>query len=221
MNADSISAGGLRAVIERRLLRHQESQSSGAGDQRRASKDEHARRRSVPAAAAATFPTSTRWQTPALAMLPTASGCATRSAQSRPTTSAAIRAATSLVITIRALVSTYASIFPTKQLCFTEFGYLVTGQVPLANRFAWAQNTTPELRAAVAGAGGDAGERQRAYSPDDRLQHGCDYQQRRYSRDQLRDCQSNRRLSPPVIALDAALTRLSVLVRVARQTRST
>ncbi|MBI1258756.1 MAG: LysM peptidoglycan-binding domain-containing protein [Chloroflexi bacterium] len=45
------------------------------------------------------------------------------------------------------LVSTYASIFPTKQLCFTEFGYLVTGQVPLANRFPWAQNTTPELRA--------------------------------------------------------------------------
>ena len=46
-----------------------------------------------------------------------------------------------------ALVSIYASIFPNKQLCFTEFGYLVTGQVPLANRFHWAQNTTPELRA--------------------------------------------------------------------------
>jgi len=45
------------------------------------------------------------------------------------------------------LVSAYATVFPNKQLCFTEFGYLVTGQVPLANRFAWAQNTTPELRA--------------------------------------------------------------------------
>jgi len=45
------------------------------------------------------------------------------------------------------LVSAYATVFPTKQLCFTELGYVVTGQVPLANRFAWAQNTTPELRA--------------------------------------------------------------------------
>ncbi len=45
------------------------------------------------------------------------------------------------------LVSTYATIFPNKQLCFTEFGYLVTGQVPLANRYEWAQNTTIELRA--------------------------------------------------------------------------
>jgi hypothetical protein len=44
------------------------------------------------------------------------------------------------------LVSAYATVFPNKQLCFTEFGYLVTGKVPLANRFAWAQNTTPELR---------------------------------------------------------------------------
>ena len=45
------------------------------------------------------------------------------------------------------LVTSYASIFPNKLLCFTEFGYLVTGQVPLANRYRWAQNTTPDLRA--------------------------------------------------------------------------
>jgi hypothetical protein len=43
----------------------------------------------------------------------------------------------------RSMVNTYAAIFPTKALCFTELGYLSPqGLGPLPPSFAWASNTT-------------------------------------------------------------------------------
>ncbi|MEP7291847.1 MAG: LysM peptidoglycan-binding domain-containing protein [Chloroflexota bacterium] len=45
------------------------------------------------------------------------------------------------------VIATYAHYFPDKPLCLTEVGYLVVGNLPLATRYDWAENTTPELRA--------------------------------------------------------------------------
>lgn len=45
------------------------------------------------------------------------------------------------------VIATYAQFFPDKPLCFTEVGYLVPGETTLPVSFAWANGTTPELRA--------------------------------------------------------------------------
>jgi hypothetical protein len=46
------------------------------------------------------------------------------------------------------VIATYAQFFADKPLCFTEVGYLVPGDAGLPDSFAWANGTTPELRAA-------------------------------------------------------------------------
>jgi LysM repeat protein len=46
------------------------------------------------------------------------------------------------------MVNLYASVFPSKQLCFTELGYLTReGLGPLPGAFAWAANTTGQQQA--------------------------------------------------------------------------